>query len=156
MSGCTPWPVWVLEVVFCGEWWGGCLGGVCMDRNFFLFLFSPYLYYSVGDSVSVDSSFWPRLLFLGFPPLLLWACLQVAYKVLFVVRVKQAILWAATLWLQAVTVVQSQEPSWSGRGTDGACSLEYCTLIFEGKKGSERWLFNRNIMKGPSKQNKAG
>lgn len=92
----------------------------------------------VWTIVWVLTQFLAQAPFPWFSPLLLWACLQVAYKVLFVVRVKQAILWAATLWLQAVTVVQSQEPSWSGRGTDGACSLEYCTLIFEGKKGSKR------------------
>lgn len=68
--------------------------------------------------VWVLTQFLAQTPFPGFSPLLLWACLQFAYKVLFVVRVKQAILWAATLWLQAVTVVQSQEPSWSRRGTD--------------------------------------
>lgn len=54
-----------------------------------------------------------------FSPLLLWARLQFAYKVLFVVRVKQAFLWAATLWLQTVTVVQSRKPSWSRRDRQG-------------------------------------
>lgn len=54
---------------------------------------------SVPGSNSFSLVFFPRL----------WACLQFAYKVPFVGRVKQAILWAATLWLQAVTVVQSKK-----------------------------------------------
>lgn len=70
------------------------------------------------DSVGVDSVSGPTP-FPWFSPLLLWARLQFAYKVLFVVRVKQAFLWAATLWLQAVTVVQSRKPSWSRRDRQG-------------------------------------
>lgn len=84
--------------------------------------------------MGVDSVSGPHSFSLVFFPLLLWARLQFAYKVLFVVRVKQAILQAATLWLQAVTVVESEKPSWSRRGTDPACSLGFCALIFEGKK----------------------
>lgn len=106
-----------------GEWWGGCLrelGKVCLDLSLFPFLFSPYLCYSVDRGAGVDSVSGLNS-FSWFFPLLLWARLQFAYKVLFVVRVKRAILWAATLWLQAVTVVQSKKPSWSRRDTDGAC-----------------------------------
>lgn len=55
---------------------------------------------------------WVSTSFLAQTPclalLLLWARLQFAYKVLFVVRVKQAFLWAATLRLQTVTVVQQK------------------------------------------------
>lgn len=39
-----------------------------MDRNFFPFLFSPYLYYSVDDSVGVDSISGPDSFSLVFPP----------------------------------------------------------------------------------------
>lgn len=53
---------------------------------------------------------------LWFFPLLLWAPLQFANKVLFVVRVKQAILWAAALWLQAVTVRRAKLKSQAGGG----------------------------------------
>lgn len=75
--------------------------------------------------MGVDSISGPDSSSLVPAPLLLWACLQLAHKVLFVVRVKQAVLWAAALWLQAVAVVQSREPSWSQRDTDRACSLEF-------------------------------
>lgn len=39
-----------------------------MDRNFFPFLFSPYLCYSVDDSVGVDSISGPDSFSLVFPP----------------------------------------------------------------------------------------
>lgn len=39
-----------------------------MDRNFFPFLFSPYLYSSVDDSVGVDSVSGPDSFSLVFPP----------------------------------------------------------------------------------------
>lgn len=118
-----------------GRWGGGlgALGKVCVDLNFFPFLFTPYLCYSMDDRVGVSSVSGPSSSSLAFPPPT-WARLQSAYKVLFVVRVKQAILWAATLWLQAVTVVQSEKSSWGRRDTDRACSLESCTMMFEGKK----------------------
>lgn len=67
----------------------------------------------------VSTQFLAQTPFPWFSSLLLWARLQFAYKVPFVVRVKQAILWAATLWLQAVTVVQSKKPSWSRRDRQG-------------------------------------
>lgn len=77
----------------------GVLGKVCVDLNVFPFLFSPYLCYSVDDRAGVNSVSGPNFPFPWLFPLLLWARLQFAYKVPFVVRVKQAILWAATLWL---------------------------------------------------------
>lgn len=69
---------------------------------------SPYLCGPVHGGVDVVRSL-ARTPFPRSFPLLLWARLQFAYKVLFVERVKQAILWAATPWLQAVTVVQSRK-----------------------------------------------
>lgn len=47
--------------------------------------------------MGVDSISGPNSFFLGFSPLLLWAGFQFPHKVLFVLRVKQAILWAAML-----------------------------------------------------------
>lgn len=104
-----------------GWWWAGCLGvigKVGVDLSFSPFLFPPYLCSRV-TIMWVSTQFLAQTPFPWFSPLLLWARLQFAYKVLFVVRVKQAFLWAATLWLQAVTVVQSRKPSWSRRDRQG-------------------------------------
>lgn len=59
--------------------------------------------------MGVSTQLLAQIPFPWFFPLLLWACLQFAYKVLFVMRVKWTILWAEPLWLQAVTVVQSKK-----------------------------------------------
>lgn len=46
----------------------GVLGKVCVDLNFFPFLFFPYLCSSVDDSVGVDSVSGPNSISLAFPP----------------------------------------------------------------------------------------
>lgn len=79
----------------------------------------PSLPVSRVTTMWVSTQFLAQTALPWFSPLLLWARLQFAYKVLFVVRVKQAFLWAATLWLQTVTVVQSRKPSWSRRDRQG-------------------------------------
>ena len=84
-----------------GERRGGCLGVL---RRFAL-TWTSFLSCSLLTCVTVWTIMWVSTQFLAqtpFPwlfPLLLWARLQFAYKVLFVVRVKRAVLWAATLWL---------------------------------------------------------
>lgn len=63
------------------------------------------------DSVSGPNSFF----FLGFSPFLLWAGFQFSHKVLFVLRVKQAILWAA---LAAGSYCRSSRKAKLGREGD--------------------------------------
>lgn len=87
--------------------------------------------------MGVDSISGPNSFFLGFSPLLLWAGFQFPYKVLFVLRVKQAILWAETLAAGSYCN-HGGKPGWSGRETEGLVPKTWYIdffFFFEGKQG---------------------
>lgn len=100
----------------------------------FPFLFSPYLCYSVDRRVGVNSVSGPNSFSLAFPPPTLGSppvCLQSA-----VCCKGEA---GGSLGSDPVAVgsycSSKQKVSWRRRDADRACSLEFCTMIFEGKKG---------------------